>query len=125
VSRAPPNVRRRVRNLVTGSLKPSDVGLALLDGRQLRWVPDSDRTHAADLSGQVSGLEDTGPSARAARQGRMVIVTGRAAQRAGPEQHGGTSPGAAGLETAVCVPLLGTTRMIGTLVLGLGHPLPG
>ena len=33
-------MRRRVRNLVTGSLKPSDVGLALLDGRQLRWVLD-------------------------------------------------------------------------------------
>jgi serine phosphatase RsbU (regulator of sigma subunit) len=117
------DVRRRVRNLVTGNLKPSYVGLALLDGRQLRWVPDdSDLTHSADLSGQVFGLEDAGPSARAARQGRMVIVTGRAAQRAGQEQHGGTSPGAAGLETAVCVPLLGTTRMLGTLVLGWDTP---
>jgi serine phosphatase RsbU (regulator of sigma subunit) len=112
------DVRRRVRNLVTGNLKPAYVGLALLDGRQLRWVPDSDLTHSADLSGQVFGLDDAGPSARAARQGRMVIVTGRAARRAGQEQHGGTSPGAARLETAVCVPLLGITRMLGTLVLG-------
>ena len=52
----------------------------------------------------------------------MVIVAGRAAQRAGREQHGGTSPGAAGLETAVRVPLLGTTRMLGTLVSGWDTP---
>lgn len=112
------DVRRRVRNLVTGKLKPSYVGLALLDGQQLRWVPDSDITHSANLSGQVFELEDADPSARAARQGRMLIVTGRAAQRAGQEWQGVTNPDAADLETAVCVPLLGTTRMLGTLVLG-------
>ena len=67
-------MRQRVRNLVTGNLRPSYVGLALLDGQQLRWVPDSDLTHAADLSGQVFALEDAGPTARAARQGRMVIL---------------------------------------------------
>jgi serine phosphatase RsbU (regulator of sigma subunit) len=116
------DVRRRVRNLVTGSLKPSDVGLALLDGQQLRWVPDSDVPHAANLSGQAFALDDADPSARAARQGRMVIVTGRAAQRARQEQQAGPGPGAAGLETAVCVPLLGTTRMLGTLVLGWDTP---
>jgi serine phosphatase RsbU (regulator of sigma subunit) len=116
------DVRRRVRNLVTGSLQPSDVGLALLDGQQLRWVPDSDVPHAANLSGQAFALDDADPSARAARQGRMVIVTGRAAQRARQEQQAGTSSGAAGLETAVCVPLLGTTRMLGTLVLGWDTP---
>jgi serine phosphatase RsbU (regulator of sigma subunit) len=116
------DVRRRVRNLVTGNLKPSYVGLALLDGQQLRWVPDSDVHHATNLSGQVFALEDADPSARAARQGRMVIVTGRAAQRAGQEQQAGPSPGVAELETAVCVPLLGTTRMLGTLVLGWDTP---
>jgi serine phosphatase RsbU (regulator of sigma subunit) len=115
------DVRRRVRNLVTGNLKPSYVGLALLDGQQLRWVPDSDVPHAANLSGQVFA-EEAGPSARAARQGRMVIVTGRAAQRAGQEWQAGPSPGAAELETAVCVPLLGATRMLGTLVLGWDTP---
>jgi hypothetical protein len=52
----------------------------------------------------------------------MVIVTGRAAQRAGQERQAGPSPGAAELETAVCVPLLGTTRMLGTLVLGWDTP---
>ena len=116
------DVRRRVRNLVTGNLRPSYVGLALLDGQQLRWVPDSDLTHAADLSGQVFALEDPGPTARAARQGRMVIVTGRAARRAGQERQGDPSPGAVGLETAVCVPLPGITRMLGTLVLGWDTP---
>jgi serine phosphatase RsbU (regulator of sigma subunit) len=116
------DVRRRVRNLVTGSLKPSHVGLALLDGQQLRWVPDSDVPHVTNLSGQAFALDDADPSARAARQGRMVIVTGRAAQRARQEPQAGTSPGAAGLETAVCVPLLGTTRMLGTLVLGWDTP---
>jgi serine phosphatase RsbU (regulator of sigma subunit) len=116
------DVRRRVRNLVTGKLKPSYVGLALLDGQQLRWVPDSDVTHSANLSGQVFALEDADPSARAARQGRMVIITGRAAQRAGQERQGVTNPDAADLETAVCVPLLGTTRMLGTLVLGWDTP---
>ena len=116
------DVRRRVRNLVTGNLRPSYVGLALLDGQQLRWVPDSDLTHAADLSGQVFALEDPGPTARAARQGRMVIVTGRAARRAGQERQGDPSAGAVGLETAVCVPLPGITRMLGTLVLGWDTP---
>jgi serine phosphatase RsbU (regulator of sigma subunit) len=116
------DVRRRVRNLVTGKLKPSYVGLALLEGQQLRWVPDSDITHSADLSEQVFALEGAGPSARAARQGRMVIVTGRAAQRAGQERQGVTDPDATDLETAVCVPLLGTTRMLGTLVLGWDTP---
>jgi serine phosphatase RsbU (regulator of sigma subunit) len=115
-------VRQRVTNLVTGNLRPSYVGLALLDGQQLRWVPDSDLTHAADLSGQVFALEDAGPAARAARQGRMVIVTGRAARRAGQERQGGPGPSAAGLETAVCVPLPGITRMLGTLVLGWDTP---
>jgi serine phosphatase RsbU (regulator of sigma subunit) len=116
------DVRRRVRNLVTGSLKPSYVGLALLDGQHLRWVPDSGLTHAANLSGQVFALDDTGPSARAARQGRMVVVTGLAARQAGQERPAGTSPGAADLETAVCVPLLGITRMLGALVLGWDTP---
>jgi serine phosphatase RsbU (regulator of sigma subunit)/GAF domain-containing protein len=116
------DVRRRVRNLVTGNLRPAYVGLALLDGQQLRCVPDSGPTPAANLSGQVFALEDAGPSARAARQGRMVIVTGRAAQRARQERQAGPGPGAAGLETAVCVPLLGLARMLGTLVLGWDTP---
>ena len=116
------DVRRRVRNLVTGNLKPSYVGLALLDGLHLRWVPDSDVIDSANLGDQVFALEDAHPSARAARRGRMVIVTGRAAQRAGREGQAGTSPGEAELETAVYVPLLGTTRMLGTLVLGWDTP---
>lgn len=76
------DVRRRVRNLVTGNLKPSYVGLALLDGQQLRWVPDADLAHSVSLRSQAVALEDADPGARAARQGRMVIVTGRAARRA-------------------------------------------
>src|SRR5690348_386227 len=116
------DVRRRVRNLVTGNLKPSYVGLALLDGQQLRWVPDADLTHSVSLRSQAVALEDADPGARAARQGRMVIVTGRAARRAGQEWQAGPSPGAAELETAVCVPLPGTTRMLGTLVLGWDTP---
>lgn len=116
------DVRRRVRNLVSGNLKPSYVGLALLDGQRLRWVPDSDLTHSADLDGPAVALEDAGPSARAASQGRMVVVTGHAARRAGPERQGGTDSGAVGLETAVCVPLLGITRTLGILVLGWDTP---
>jgi serine phosphatase RsbU (regulator of sigma subunit) len=116
------DVRRRVRNLVSGNLKPSYVGLALLDGQQLRWAPDSDLTHTAYLSGQAVALEDADPSARAARQGRMVVVTGRAARRAGRERQGGTDPGAVRLETAVCVPLPGITRTLGILVLGWDTP---
>jgi serine phosphatase RsbU (regulator of sigma subunit)/GAF domain-containing protein len=116
------DVRRRVRNLVSGNLKPSYVGLALLDGQQLRWAPVSDLTHTAYHSGQAVALEDADPSARAARQGRMVVVTGRAARRAGRERQGGTDPGAVRLETAVCVPLPGITRTLGILVLGWDTP---
>ena len=120
--RALADVRRRVRSLVTGNLKPSYVGLALLDGQQLRWVPDADLAHSVSLRSQAVALEDAGPGARAARQGRMVIVTGRAARRAGQHRQGGIGCGAAGLETAVCVPLPGITRALGTLVLGWDTP---
>jgi len=116
------DVHRRVRNLVSGNLKPSYVGLALLDGQQLRWAPDPDLSHSVGISGQAVALDDVGPSARAARQGRMVVVTGRAAGRAGPERRGGTDPGAADLETAVCVPLPGITCTLGILVLGWDTP---
>lgn len=112
------DVRRRVRNLVTGNLKPSYVELALLDGQQLRWIADSDLAFPVNFSGQAVALEDADPSAQAARQGRMVIVTGSAARRAGQEGQGGTDSGTAGLKTAVCVPLPGITRVLGTLVLG-------
>jgi len=116
------DVRRRVRNLVSGNLKPSYVGLALLDGQQLRWTPDAGLTHSADLSVRAIALEDADPGARAARQGRMVVVTGGAAQRAGREGQVGTDPGPVRLETAVCVPLLGITRTLGILVLGWDTP---
>ncbi len=116
------DVRRRVRDLVSGDLKPAYVGLALLDGEQLRRVPHPEVPYAAEVSEPVYPLWSVRPSAHAAREGKIVVITDRAALETG---YGATAVArfdAAGLETAVCVPLPGTRRNLGALVLGWNIP---
>ena len=116
------DVRRSVRSLVTTDLRPSYVGLILLDGDQLRRVPDPDICYIADIHTAVYPLSGTFPSAQAARQGEIVAVSDRAAMQAryGPDVVAEFE--AAGLQAAVCVPLPGTRRTLGVLVLGWAGP---
>lgn len=112
------DVRRRLGDLVSGDLKPAYVGLALLDGQQLRRVPDPEVPHAAEAGEQVFALGSDLPSARAAREGRMVIIGDRAALEAGYGPAAADQLDAAGLGAVVCVPLPGIRRIVGTLILG-------
>lgn len=116
------DVRRSVRSLVSTDLRPSYVGLILLDQDQLRRVPDPDICYVADIHTAVFPLTSAFPSAQAARQGEIVAVSDRAGMRAryGPDVVAEFA--AAGLQAAVCVPLPGTRRTLGVLVLGWAAP---
>jgi GAF domain-containing protein len=66
-------VRRRVRDLVSGALKPAYVGLVLRDGQQLRRVPDPEITYAHEHFRAVVPLDSPLPSARAIRHGQLIV----------------------------------------------------
>ena len=116
------DVRRRVRSLVGGGLKPSYVGLALLDGQQLRRIPDPEISYATELIEPVFPLHSPRPSAHAARERRIIVIPDRASVQAdyGPEAIARFDE--AGLATVVCVPLTGARQVLGTLILGWENP---
>jgi serine phosphatase RsbU (regulator of sigma subunit) len=116
------DVRRRVRSLVGGGLKPSYVGLALLDGQQLRRIPDPEISYIAELIEPVFPLHSPRPSAHAARERRIIVIPDRASIEAdyGPEAIARFDE--AGLATVVCVPLTGAREALGTLILGWENP---
>jgi serine phosphatase RsbU (regulator of sigma subunit) len=116
------DVRRKVRNLVSGDLKPSYVGLALCDGQQLRRIPDPDISYVTETRSPVFPLDSPLPSAHAARTGDIVIVSDRDALLAGYGPVAAAEFDAAGLQAAVCVPLPGTRRILGVLILGWAAP---
>jgi hypothetical protein len=69
-------VRRSVRNLVTSDLKPSYVGLILVDGQELRRIPDPEISyHNRDPLGGVPARSRF-PNAHAVRTGEIVAVSG-------------------------------------------------
>src|ERR1700761_1006541 len=112
------DVRRKLRNLVTTDLGPSYVGLVLLDGPQIRRIPDPEATYVAEIRTPVFPLDSPMPSARAARSREIVIVSDRGTLETeyGPVAAAGFDEG--GLRTAVYVPLTGTRQTLGTLGLG-------
>lgn len=116
------DVRLRVRNLVSSDLSPSYVGLALLDGLQARRVPDPETACVMEMRTPVFPLDSPLPSARAARDREIVVLSDRSALEAeyGPAAAAGFDE--AGLQTAVCVPLPGTRGTLGVLVLGWATP---
>jgi serine phosphatase RsbU (regulator of sigma subunit) len=116
------DVRRRVRSLVGGGLKPSYVGLALLDGQQLRRIPDPEISYATELIEPVFPLHSPRPSAHAARERRIIVIPDRASVEAdyGPEAIARFDE--AGLATVVYVPLTGARQVLGTLILGWENP---
>jgi GAF domain-containing protein len=113
VDTAVAEVRRKVRNLVGGDLKPAYVGLVLIDGQQLRRIPDPDSAHVTETRTPVFLLDSPMPSARAARDGTIVLVGDRGALEAEYGQVAVAEYDAAGLRSAVCVPLPGTRRTLG------------
>ena len=129
------DVREKLRDLVSGDLKPAYVGLTLLEGRELRRIPDPAASYPVELTTPVYSLFGNWPSSVAARERRTVVVTDRDALRAqfGPEATAAFDAG--GLSSAVCVPLPGTAhtpdagtlgagpaRTLGVLILGWDRP---
>ncbi|MFE2876470.1 GAF domain-containing SpoIIE family protein phosphatase [Streptomyces roseus] len=112
-------VRRRVGDLVSGDLKPSYIGLALVQHGGLQRVADPvsgdqpfERVPAA------YALSSRWPSARAARENRMIVIGDRSEITAEYGSEAVTGFDSLGLSTAVCVPLRGTRGVVGVLVLG-------
>ena len=112
------DVRRRVRNLVRCDLRPSYVGLALLDGLQVRRIPDPDTTYVAEIRTPVYPPDSPLPSARAPREREIVIISHRGELESEYGPAVAAEFDAAGLQTAVCVPLPGTRQTLGALVFG-------
>ena len=112
------DVRTKVRDLVTGGLRPAYIGLALVDGEQLRRLPDPEISYPAEIIEPVFPLSSSRPSAHAVRDGQIILITDRAALERGYGPDAAATFEASGLETAVCVPIPGTRRTLGTLMLG-------
>jgi serine phosphatase RsbU (regulator of sigma subunit) len=129
------DVREKLRDLVSGELKPAYVGLALLEGRELRRILDPASFYPVEMMTPVFSLFGNWPSSLAVRERRTVVVPDRDALLAqfGPEATAAFDAG--DLSSAVCVPLPGTTRRpeagtlgagaartLGVLVLGWDRP---
>jgi serine phosphatase RsbU (regulator of sigma subunit) len=116
------DVRAKVRDLVTGGLRPAYIGLALVDGEQLRRLPDPEISYLAEIIDPVFPLSSSRPSAHAVRDHQIILITDRAALERGYGRDAAATFAASGLETAVCVPIPGTRRTLGTLILGWATP---
>ncbi len=114
------DVREKLRDLVSGDLKPAYVGLALLEGRELRRIQDPAACYPVEMMTPVFSLFGNWPSSLAVRERRTVVVPDRDALLAqfGPEATAAFDAG--DLSSAVCVPLPGTTRMPDAGTLGAG-----
>lgn len=117
-------VRRRVRDLVSSDSKPSYVGLVLIDGPQFRRIPDPEIAYVTETRDPVFPLDSPLPSAQAARTGRTVIVGNRDTLEADFGPAAAAEYEAAALQAAACVPLPGTRRTLGTLIVGWTTPHP-
>ena len=114
------DVREKLRDLVSGDLKPAYVGLALLKGRELRRISDPAACYPVEMMTPVFGLFENWPSSLAVRERRTVVVPDRDALLAqfGPQATAAFDAG--DLSSAVCVPLPGTTRISDASSLGTG-----
>ncbi|MEU6122588.1 GAF domain-containing SpoIIE family protein phosphatase [Streptomyces sp. NPDC047123] len=118
-------VRRTVSVLVSGDLRPAYVGLVLReDGEALRRAVDT-TSGPVPLEKELPlyGISDAWPSARAARENRIVCVPDRQALIDEYAPQTVEVFDTMGLQTAVCVPLPGTRRAtLGTLVVAWDEP---
>ncbi|MFD5824386.1 GAF domain-containing SpoIIE family protein phosphatase [Lentzea sp. NPDC060358] len=120
-------VRRQVRDLITGDMLPRYVGLVLVEGKRLRRLIDEDdvdaHASAMEHSYENYGLDDAWPTARAARDNTTVIIQGAADLVAGGYSRDAVDAWAMlDLHTAICVPLPGAFGPLGTLVIGWDAP---
>jgi hypothetical protein len=112
------DVRSRVQDLVVGDLKPCYVGLVLLEDGVLRRVADQSGPVEVEREHETYGLGDGWPTARAARENAMVIVTDADFAAGDYSPDAARAFRALNLHTAVTTPLPGTHRLLGVLVLG-------
>ncbi len=115
-------VRRRVRDLVSGDLKPAYVGLVLRDGDQLRRVPDPEITYVHEHLRAVVPLDSALPSARAIRDGQLIVSHDRSTVETLHGQEEAAGHDAEVLQSAVYIPLPGARGALGTLILGWHAP---
>ncbi|WP_234352298.1 MULTISPECIES: GAF domain-containing SpoIIE family protein phosphatase [unclassified Streptomyces] len=115
-------VRQQVRDLITGDLKPTYVGLVVVEDRGvLRRLVDSTGTALMERAYENYGLDAAWPTARAARENRTIKVDGLEELRRDYAPEAAEAFIGLGLRSAVCVPLPGTVIPLGTLVLGWDH----
>ncbi|WP_326783611.1 GAF domain-containing SpoIIE family protein phosphatase [Streptomyces sp. NBC_00151] len=118
------DVREQVRDLVSSDLKPVYVGLVLVEGgttKRLRRMVDVLGSTSMERTYETYTLDAAWPTARAARENRMITVTDTAQLERDYAPEAVATFTALGLRTAVCVPLPGTVLPLGTLVLGWDH----
>ncbi|MBW8485728.1 SpoIIE family protein phosphatase [Actinomadura parmotrematis] len=116
------DVRRTLRDLVSGDLKPSYVGLVVAEGASLRRIPDPDLPNVLEDAPAAYPRTARRPSATAVAEGRPVIIADRAELAAGYGPDALRSFDALGLRTAVCMPLRGAQGVLGALELGWDRP---
>ncbi|KAA0943135.1 GAF domain-containing SpoIIE family protein phosphatase [Streptomyces apricus] len=116
-------VRQQIRNVITGDLKPTYVGLVLAEERgRMRRLIDTAGTAPMEKSYERYGLDDAWPTARAARENRTITVDSPAQLERDYAPEAVEAFTSLGLSSAVCVPLPGTVIPLGTLVLGWDRP---
>jgi serine phosphatase RsbU (regulator of sigma subunit) len=115
-------VRRRVRDLVSGALKPAYVGLVLRDGQRLRRVPDPEITYVHEIRRAVFPLDSPLPSARAVRDGRLIVSHDRMTLETLRGEEPGAGHDAEILQFTVSIPLPGARGALGALILGWRAP---
>ncbi|MBW8482441.1 GAF domain-containing SpoIIE family protein phosphatase [Actinomadura parmotrematis] len=109
-------VRRRVRELMGGDLKPAYVGLMLAEDGRLRRVPDPDVPVAVETAHELYD-PDGWPSGRAYTERRTVTVADR--RQAAAEYSADTVRvlEETGLHAAIYLPLFGAGGVLGVLAL--------
>jgi GAF domain-containing protein len=119
------DVRARVSELVMGQLRPSYVGLVLLDERgRLRRLHDDQFPPGAEDTGPWAeyDLRTRLPTATAARQRRLVVYTDRASYDADHGEQARQLLRALGLHAVVVAPLLDADVALGSVALGWDAP---
>ncbi|MFX4292969.1 PP2C family protein-serine/threonine phosphatase [Streptomyces bohaiensis] len=111
-------VDRQVHDLVTLVLRPVHVRVMVDDGGVLRRLTPE----PAGTGGSRVPLGERHPAALAARENRIVTVSGGGEMATGYGRRVAAEHRALGLETVVCVPLPGRAGPLGVLVMGWDRP---
>ena len=110
-------VHTRVRNLIRSNLKPSYIGLLILEGSELHRLPDPDTAYPSESVERMDRSAGFAAS-RALRERRMVTVPDRTHLRQHYSPEALTAFDALAIASAVCLPLIAAHGPVGVLVLG-------